>query len=282
MALELCKCDMESDLYLPRPAQVVAVEPQTPMETLVRFRFPDGSDLGQKPGQFLQIFIPGIGEAPISICSAPHADKTFDLTVRKLGDVTGAIHRLQPGDTVGIRGPFGNGFDMEALQGYDLLIVGGGIGFVPLRGVIQYLADHRADYADVTLLYGFKSPVEQMYADELTQWAAERSMDVRLTIDRPHADWTGHVGVITTLFPDVHITPPRTFALVVGPPIMYQFVITECRLKGLADDHIIMSLERRMRCGVGKCGHCQINNKYVCMDGPVFTFSDVKHLWEAI
>ena len=282
MALELCQCDMESDLYVPRPAQVVVVEPQTPSETLVRFKFPDGDDLGHKPGQFVQIFIPGIGEAPISICSAPHADQTFDLTVRKLGDVTGAIHRLQAGDVVGIRGPFGNGFDMEALKGYDLLIVGGGIGFVPLRGVIQYVAAHREDYADVKLLYGFKSPVEQMYAEELVHWEADNHMDVRLTIDKPHPAWNGHVGVITTLFPDVHLTPPRTYALVVGPPIMYQFVITECRLKGLADDHIIMSLERRMRCGVGKCGHCQINNKYVCMDGPVFTYSEVKHMWEAI
>jgi sulfite reductase subunit B len=282
MALELCQCDMESDLYVPRPAQVVAVEPQTPTEKLVRFRFPDGSDLGHKPGQFVQVFIPGIGEAPISICSAPNPEHTFDLTVRKLGDVTGAIHRLQPGDVVGIRGPFGNGFDMEALKGYDLLIVGGGIGFVPLRSVIQYVAGHRDDYANVIVLYGFKAPVEEMYVDELAHWAKDCNMDVRLTVDRAHPDWSGHVGVITTLFPDVQITPPRTYALVVGPPIMYQFVITECRLKGLADDHIIMSLERRMRCGVGKCGHCQINNKYVCMDGPVFTYSEVKHLWEAI
>ena len=282
MALELCQCDMESDLYVPRPAQVVAVEPQTPSETLVRFKFADGSDLGHQPGQFVQIFIPGIGEAPISICSASNPQRTFDLTVRKLGDVTGAIHKLQPGDVVGIRGPFGNGFDMDALKGYDLLIVGGGIGFVPLRSVIQYVAAHREDYANVHLLYGFKSPIEQMYADELNHWEADCDMDVRLTIDRPHPAWEGHVGVITTLFPDLTISPPRTYALVVGPPIMYQFVLTECRLKGLADDHIIMSLERRMRCGVGKCGHCQINNKYVCMDGPVFTFSDVKHLWEAI
>lgn len=282
MALELCQCDMESDLYVPRPAQVVAAQTQTPTERLVRFRLADGSDLGHKPGQFVQIFVPGIGEAPISICSAPNPEHTFDLTVRKLGDVTSALHRLEPGDTVGIRGPFGNGFDMEALQGYDLLIVGGGIGFVPLRSVIQYVAAHRQDYANVTMLYGFRTPVEQMFTDELKHWAEDCNMDVRLTVDRPHPDWDGHVGVITTLFPEVQINPPQTYALVVGPPIMYQFVITECRLKGLADDHIIMSLERRMRCGVGKCGHCQINNKYVCMDGPVFTFSEVKHMWEAI
>ncbi|HEY3398196.1 MAG TPA: FAD/NAD(P)-binding protein [Armatimonadota bacterium] len=282
MALELAPCDLESNLYVPRPAEVVAVEPQTALETLVRFRLADGSSLGHRPGQFVQVFLPGIGEAPISICSAPEPGGTFDLCVRKIGDVTSAIHRLQPGATVGIRGPFGNGFPLETLTGWDLLIVGGGLGLVPLRSVIQYVAGHRDDFGQVTVLYGFKSPSERLFTKELEEWGTTGRLDMRLTVDRPHPDWTGHVGVITTLFPEVQVSPKHTKALVVGPPIMYQFALTECRLKGLADDNIIMSLERRMRCGVGKCGHCQINNKYVCTDGPVFTFSEVKHMWEAI
>jgi len=282
VALELCQCEKESDLYVPRPTRVTQVKPQTPLETMITLQFLDGSDLGHVPGQFVQVFVPAIGEAPISICSAPNPQRTFDLCVRKLGDVTSAIHRLKAGDVIGIRGPFGNGFDMQALRGHDLLIVGGGIGLVPLRGVIQYVAGHRQDYGEVTILYGFKAPAEQLFRDELDSWAGKGQMDLRTTVDRPHPDWSGHVGVITTLFPDLKINPQRTKALVVGPPIMYQFVITECRLKGLADDNIILSLERRMRCGVGKCGHCQINNKYVCIDGPVFTFSEVKHMWEAI
>jgi sulfhydrogenase subunit gamma (sulfur reductase) len=130
------------------------------------------------------------------------------------------------------------------------------------------------------VLYGFKAPAERLFAADLDEWA--KTVEVRLTVDRPHPDWSGHVGVITTLFPDLELVPARTKALVVGPPIMYQFVLTECRLKGLADENILMSLERRMRCGVGKCGHCQINGKYVCTDGPVFSFSEVKHMWEAI
>lgn len=281
MALELTPCDMESDLYVPRPAQVVLVEPQTSMETLVRLRLESGEDLGHVPGQFVQLYLPAIGEAPFGLASsAGKPDASFDLCVRRLGDVTGAVHKLQPGEHVGVRGPFGNGFNMDELKGFDLLIVAGGIGLVPLRSVIQYLVEHRDDFEKITVLYGFKAPAERLFAADLEAWA--QTMDVRLTIDRPHPDWDGHVGVITTLFPALEVVPQRTKALVVGPPIMYQFVLTECRLKGLVDDNILMSLERRMRCGVGKCGHCQINGKYVCTDGPVFSFSEVKHMWEAI
>jgi NAD(P)H-flavin reductase len=258
----------------------MAVEPQTEMETLIRLKLDSGEDLGHVPGQFLQLYLPMIGEAPFGLASSAKPDGTFDLCVRKLGDVTGAVHKLPEGAAVGVRGPFGNGFPMESLNGFDLLIVAGGIGLVPLRSVIQYVAEHRADYEKVTVLYGFKTPAERLFQADLETWAGV--MDVRLTVDRPHPDWSGHVGVITTLFPGLEVAPARTKALVVGPPIMYQFVLTECRLKGLADDNILMSLERRMRCGVGKCGHCQINNKYVCQDGPVFSFSDVKHMWEAI
>jgi sulfite reductase subunit B len=250
------------------------------METLVRLQLESGEQLGHVPGQFLQLYLPAIGEAPFGLASSAKADATFDLCVRRLGDVTGAVHKLAAGDHVGVRGPFGNGFAMDEMKGLDLLIVAGGIGLVPLRSVIQYVADHRSDFEQVTVLYGFKAPAERLFASDLEDWA--KIMDLRLTVDRAHPDWSGHVGVITTLFPDLELVPARTKALVVGPPIMYQFVLTECRLKGLADDNILMSLERRMRCGVGKCGHCQINGKYVCTDGPVFSFSEVKHLWEAI
>jgi NAD(P)H-flavin reductase len=282
VALELCRCDKESDLYVPRPAHVIAVEPQTEMETLIRLKLDSGADFGHVPGQFMQLYLPTIGEAPFGLASSAKADAIFDLCVRRLGDVTAAVHRLKPGDAVGVRGPFGNGFPMDSLVGSDLLIVAGGIGLVPLRSVIQHVAEHREDFAHVSVLYGFKAPAERLFPADLEDWAHNAHMDVLLTVDRPHPDWSGHVGVITTLFPGLEVAPQRTKALVVGPPIMYQFVLTECRLKGLADDNILMSLERRMRCGVGKCGHCQINNKYVCQDGPVFSFSDVKHMWEAI
>lgn len=272
----------QRDLYLPRRADILEIVEETPQERLLRLKMADGVPLGHKPGQFVQVCCFGIGEAPISMASAADESGTFDLCVRRVGNVTGALHRTVVGDTVGIRGPYGNGFPLDTLADRDLLIVGGGIGLVPLRGLIQAVLAQRELYRKVTILYGFKRPEEMLFRDELTAWGAREDVDLRLTIDRAHPDWSGHVGVITTLFPELTLDAAMTKAIVVGPPIMYQFVITECRLKGIADENILLSLERHMKCGVGKCGHCQINGKYCCLDGPVFTFSELKYLWEAI
>ena len=277
-----CQCEIDRQLYVPQLAVLEEVAPQTEMETLFRFRFEDGAPLGHMPGQFVQVCIPGIGEAPISIASAPCEDPTFELCVRRVGNVTGALHKLTAGAAVGIRGPFGRGFPDERLKGQDILVVAGGIGLVPLRPLIHHILCNRLDYGNFTLLYGMKRPEEMLFGDEVAVWQEADTVDVRLTIDRPHPDWAGHVGVITTLFPGLELEAPRTRAVVVGPPIMYRFVILECKNKGLADEDLILSLERHMKCGVGKCGHCQINNKYVCQDGPVFSYSELKHMWEAI
>jgi len=160
--------------------------------------------------------------------------------------------------------------------------VAGGIGLVPVRPLIHQILQNRSHYNSFTLLYGMRRPAEMLFRDEIAEWEASPDVDLHLTVDRQHPDWQGHVGVVTTLFPGLSLVPDRTRAVIVGPPIMYQFVITECRMKGIPDDHIIVSLERHMKCGVGKCGHCQINNKYVCMDGPVFTYHEIKSMWEAI
>lgn len=282
MASHVCACETERELYVPRMATIKSIVPQTPLETLFRLELNDGDGLGQQPGQFVQVCCFGIGEAPISMASMDDGTSGFDLCVRKVGNVTAALHAAAEGAVVGIRGPYGRGFPLDDLKGQDVLIVAGGIGLVPLRGLIQAILAEREEYRNVTILYGFKQPQEMLFRDEIAQWQERGDVDVRLTVDRPHPDWDGHVGVITTLFPELDLEPARTRAVIVGPPIMYQFVITECRLKGIGDDDIIMSLERHMKCGVGKCGHCQINNKYVCLDGPVFTYSEVKYLWEAM
>jgi NAD(P)H-flavin reductase len=223
-----------------------------------------------------------MGEAPISIASAPCEDPYFELCVRRVGNVTAALHHLGVGAFVGIRGPFGRGFPDEQLKGQDVLVVAGGIGLVPVRPLIHHILCNRMDYGDFTILYGMKRPEEMLFRDEVTEWGSSNAVDLHLTIDRPHPDWAGHVGVVTTLFPSLELDAPRTRAVIVGPPIMYQFVILECRNKGIADEDIILSLERHMKCGVGKCGHCQINGKYVCQDGPVFNYHELKQLWEAI
>jgi NAD(P)H-flavin reductase len=277
-----CQCEADPRLYVPRRAILQRAIPQTALETLFQLELEDGSCLGHCPGQFVQVYVPGIGEAPISVASAPCDGPTFGLCVRKAGNVTAALHRLGEGAVIGVRGPFGHGFPDEELKGKDVLIVAGGIGLVPVRPLIHHILCNRPDYGEFTLLYGMKRPEEMLFRDEIDAWGQSDAVKLRLTIDRPHPDWTGHVGVVTTLFPELDLDAAQTRAVIVGPPIMFRFVIMECRNKGLADEHLFLSLERHMKCGVGKCGHCQINNKYVCQDGPVFTYQELKHMWEAI
>ena len=272
----------EQSIYLPEWATVAHAEPQGVTEMLLRLALDSGRPLGHDPGQFVEVSLFGIGEAPISVSSGPQQTPTFDLVVRRCGTVTEALHKLEPGRKLGIRGPFGRGFDVAALQGRDLLLVGGGIGLVPMRSLIHSVLAERKAFGNVTILYGTKTPEERLFLDELADWQERSDLDFRDTIDRPHAAWSGNVGVITTLFSGLDLDAKKTSAVIVGPPVMYRFAIMECRNAGIGDDDIIVSLERRMKCGVGKCGHCQINGRYVCQDGPVFKYSEIKFLKEAL
>jgi NAD(P)H-flavin reductase len=206
----------------------------------------------------------------------------FELAVRNVGSVTNALHGLAEGSTVGIRGPFGNGFPIDKLKGNDILIVAGGIGLFPLRSLINYVLDKRSDFGRLMILSGSRTPQERMFVSELEKWQERRDMELLETVDRGDEKWTGNVGVVTTLFPKVDIDPQNTFAITVGPPVMYKFVVAECKKKAIADEQILLSLERRMKCGVGKCGHCQINGVYVCQEGPVFSYAEIRKLEEAI
>lgn len=171
---------------------------------------------------------------------------------------------------------------MERFEGINILFVAGGIGMAPLRSAIRYVLDHRDRYGTVTILYGAKTPGELLFRDDLRGWSLRYDVDTRMTVDRGDGTWTGRTGVITTLFPAVEIDPDRTVALVVGPPVMYRFVFLELMNKRIPEPHIVFSLERRMKCGVGKCGHCQINGTYVCQEGPVFEYPRLRTLWEAV
>ena len=270
--------------YVPRLATIIKKEPMTENETLFEIKLDDGSELGHKPGQFVEVSAFGIGEAPISISSTPTKKGSFELCVRKLGNVTTKLHRLSVGDKVGVRGPFGNGFDAESLKGKDLLFVAGGLGLAPLRSLFNYVLDNRKDYGQVTLLYGCKEPKELLFADELVALSKRDDVDYKPTVDRCSETeiWKDNIGVITTLIPQVNFDPEETIAVICGPPIMYKFVIADLKKRNVPDNHIIMSLERRMKCGVGKCGHCQINQIYVCKDGPVFNYSRIKGVPEAL
>ncbi len=271
-----------NSIYLPQLAEIIRTEQLTKMEKLFEIRLLSGQDLGHQPGQFVEVSLFGIGEAPISISSSPTKKGSFELAVRAVGNVTNALHKLEKGAIIGIRGPFGKGFPVAEMKGKDILFVAGGIGLVPLRSLINYVLDKRSDFGRVLILFGAKTPAEQLFLNELALWRGRPDLEYWETVDRADAKWKGNVGVITTLFPKINIDPEKTIAVIVGPPVMYRFAILEAQVKGIPDEQIIVSLERRMKCGVGKCGHCQINHLYVCQDGPVFKYAQIKDIKEAI
>ena len=275
--------DSENHLFMPVAARIIKVEPLTALEKVFTIQLPQGLSLDHRPGQFVEVSMLGTGEAPISISSSPsRSNGTFELCVRKVGDVTQAIHRLQPGDKLGVRGPFGHGFPYEKFRGKDVLFAPGGLGLAPLRSLINQVLDERALYGRVVILYGARNPSELLFKDELEAWSKREDIELMLTVDQGDENWKGHVGVITTLFRDVSVYPRNTVAITCGPPVMYRFVLMELLGKGISEGNIFLSLERRMKCGIGKCGHCQINNVYACQSGPVFSYTDIKGLEEAL
>ncbi|MCU0502865.1 MAG: FAD/NAD(P)-binding protein [Anaerolineae bacterium] len=270
-------------MYIPSPAKIVKVEQLTALEKLFQVELPVGQSLGHDPGQFVEVSLLGIGEAPISISSSPsRSNGHFELCVRKVGDVTAAMHTLKAGATIGVRGPFGHGFPVENMRGKDIIFAAGGLGLAPARSLINQVLDERDKFGRVIILYGAKNPSELLFRDELEQWSNRSDIEFHVTVDRPDSTWVGNAGVITTLFKFVTVSPRSTVAVTVGPPIMYRFVLMELLSKGIPEGQIWMSLERRMKCGVGKCGHCQINNFYCCQQGPAFTYAQVKGVEEAI
>lgn len=269
--------------YLPRVGRIAEIRKFTDAEMFFRFEFPDGEGIEYKAGQFMEVSIFGIGEAPISICSASGKRDDLEMCIRAVGDVTNAIHQLKVGDEVGLRGPFGNGFDMDSVAGKDLLFVAGGLGLAPCRSFILDALNNRDKFGKVTILYGSRSPADLLYTDDLAAWENREDCEFLMTVDRGDADWKGNTGVITTLFRKMpKINPRETAAFIIGPPIMFKFAVLEALAMGMRKTNIFCSLERRMKCGMGKCGHCQIRNVYVCQDGPIFNYAEVMRLREGI
>jgi sulfite reductase subunit B len=269
-------------IYKPELAKINKVEKLTKAETFFEIELLSGKSLGHQPGQFVEVSVFGVGEAPFCVSSAPSDLPTFQLCVRAIGNVTNALCSKKPGDKIGIRGPFGKGFELGCFKDNDILFVAGGLGLVPLRSLIWSVLNSRKDYGKVYILYGARRPQELLFREELKNWEERKDIEYYVTVDVWEENWQGHVGVITTLFPYIQFDPMKTQAVVVGPPIMYRFVIRELKNRRVPDANIWVSLERKMKCGVGKCGHCQINNIYVCQDGPVFNYKQIKDLPEAI
>ena len=237
-----------------------------------------------RPGQFAMISVLGAGEAPFSISSTPSRPGLLEFCIRKAGTVTNALFRMKENDLIGFRGPYGNGFPVEKMRDKDVLIVVGGLGAAPLRSVLLYCLDNRDQFRRVSLLHGAKRPDEMIFREEFFSLKERDDLECYLAVDEDDTGtWTANIGVVTTLFPLLkEPDPSNTYALVCGPPIMYKFVIKEFVKLNIPKDQILMTLERRMKCGVGKCGHCAIDYIYTCLDGPVFTYWDVIHMRELI
>lgn len=270
---------MVANIYHPHSASIQAVKEETRDIKTFTLVFKDQEIQGSftfRPGQFVLVSVFNCGEAPISISSSPTFSEGLQLSIKKMGLLTGEIHRYTEGEEVGLRGPYGNGFPLDELCGHDLLFVGGGIGLAPLRSLIQYVFSKRSEFGRVTVLYGARTPRDIVFKDDLAAWGREKDVKVLTTVYRGNPEWKGEVGPLSPLLEKAAISPSNTKAIICGHPAIISYVIFDLLKMGFAEDEIISTLERNMKCGVGKCGHCSIGSKFTCMHGPVFTYRQIK------
>ena len=261
---------MRSNPYVPFSSKILEVIPHTEKEYTFRMEF-EGE---VKPGQFFEVSIPKFGEAPISVSGI--SPNSIDLTIRRVGRVTDEVFENYAGDTLFLRGPYGNGFDVNKYTDGECLVVAGGTGVSPVRGVIDALSESK-DAKDKHIILGFKSPSDMLFREDIARW--EKSMDLILTMDKEAKGYSGNVGLVTKFIPEVKLNNVETTqAVVVGPPPMMKFSVIELLKRGFKEENIWVSYERKMCCGIGKCGHCKVNDTYICLDGPVFNYVDSKSL----
>jgi NAD(P)H-flavin reductase len=233
-----------------------------------------------KPGQFNMVYVFGVGESALSISSSPYKPKTLIHTIHKVGTVTSVLSKYKKGDFIGLRGPFGSSWPVEAGFGKDVCITAGGIGLAPLRPVIYSLFKNRKDYGKIFILYGARTPQDLLYRVELEQWAKLFDVEVLVTVDRGDQSWKGNIGFAAQLLTYIELDKKNTISMVCGPEMMMKFTVEDLLEKGLPAENIYLSLERNMKCAVGFCGHCQFGPKFICKDGPVFSYPEVRYLLE--
>ncbi len=275
---------MATHLYVPDLVRIEKIEGETVDTKTFTLDWVEAEAHGRfrpEPGQFVEVSVAGVGEVPIGIASSYGRDGIFDITVRAAGKVTRALHATRPGDRIGIRGPLGNSFPYDIARGRTPIFVAGGIGLPPLRSLIHFMLARPEEYPKITILYGARTPADLVYKDELKRWEADPRIDLHVTVDIGAPGWTGNVGLVTELFKKISPDYAGVVSYVCGPPIMIHFVILTLLELGVPETMIISTLERHMKCGVGKCGHCAIGHKYVCTDGPVFSYVQIKELeWQ--
>ena len=277
-----CTCghDHKHDELVPLVGVITHITVQTPDVKTFRVEKPEGGKLFEHmPGQCAMLCVPGVGEAMFSITSSPTNQKYQEFSIKRCGTLTDCLHSLEVGDYITVRGPYGNAFPVEKdLKGQNLLFIAGGIGLAPLRSVINYVLDKRENYGTVDILYGSRSMQDLVGLDEIQNvWMKTEGVNVHLTIDRPQDEWDGHVGFVPAYVKELNLDTNKV-ALICGPPIMIKFVLAGLKELGFTDEQIYTTFELRMKCGIGKCGRCNIGSKYVCKDGPVFRYDEIGEL----
>ncbi len=271
---------MLSHPLLPQVAIVEKIKRETmDIKTFHVTNLKGGAPFSFMPGQCAMLSVPGVGEALFSITSSPTEKNCLEFSIKKTGALTDYLHEIGEGYQIGVRGPYGNGFPVEKLKHRDLLFIGGGIGLAPLRSLINYCLANRGDYGDINIVYGARSVADLMRKEELDQNLSKApATNVYITVDTKEDSWGGHVGFVPQYMEELAFSPENTIALTCGPPIMIKFVLAGLERLGFKPEQIITTLEMRMKCGVGKCGRCNIGDKYVCKDGPVFSMAELKEL----
>lgn len=259
------------NIYLPKRSKILSIDKHTDIDYTFRMEYKGPA----KPGQFFQISIPKSGEAPISICGI--GEDYLDFTIRRVGTLTNVILELNVGDYMYLRGPYGNGFDIDFYKNKELVIAVGGTGLAPVKGVVDYFAANPNEAKGFTLIKGFKSPEDILFREDIEKW--KKTIKTILTVDKAPEGYEGNTGLITNYIKDIEFNDiEKAQIVVVGPPIMMKFTVLEFLKRGVKEENIWVSYERRMSCGVGKCGHCRIDDTYICLDGPVFNFTKAKYL----
>lgn len=258
--------------YIPKFYEIVEKNEHTEDTFSLKIK----ADLPHEPGQFFQVSVLNAGEAPISVCS--YQKGFIDLNIRDVGSLTHALAKLKIGDVVGVRGPYGNGYPMQEMKNNEIIIIAGGTGFSPVRGVIEYIDQNRADYKDVTMFLGFRCPTDVLFKEDIEKWS--KIYKVNCTVDKciPEDLWKGPVGLVTKILEESKMDNKDKIVVACGPPIMIKYVIITLKKLGFNDDQIYVSLERTMSCGIQKCGNCLVGGKYICKDGPVFKYTIAKDL----
>lgn len=271
--------------YLPLPMRVEKIVIETEDKNIKTFSVKflndeDEANFNYLPGQFAQLSVLGEGEAPFGIASSPTQPGELQFTVNKAGVLTTALHNLEEGEIIGVRGPLGNCFPLEAFESKDTIIIGGGFAFTTLRSLINYILhqENRSRFGNVVVIYGARSPGLLLYKDELEKWEVRTDLDLHLTVDRVDKDWQRKVGVVPNIVKEIAPSPENAYAVVCGPPIMLKFALPVLRDLGFPPERIVLSLEMKMKCGIGMCGRCNIGNQYVCKDGPIFTLAQLNEL----